>query len=176
MPTPAAIALDAYRAAGGYALLESVRAGAPGVEAMIATLSDAGLRGLGGAGFPAGRKWASVRSFPGPRLMTVNGDEGEPGTFKDRHHLERDPHRFLEGALIAAHAVEAGRIYVYIRDEYPGVIALLKREIAALEAAGLVAPGHIEMRRGAGATSAARRARCSNRSRASGDSRASGRL
>lgn len=150
-PTAAAIGLDAYCAAGGYAMLGNVRAGAPSVEAMVATLSDAGLRGLGGAGFPAGRKWASVRSFPGPRLMTVNGDEGEPGTFKDRHHLERDPHRFLEGALIAAHAVEASRIYVYLRDEYPGVLKLLKREVTALEAAGLAAPGYIELRRGAGA-------------------------
>ncbi len=150
-PTSAAIGLSAYCAAGGYALLGNVRAAAPSVEAMIATLSDAALRGLGGAGFPTGRKWASVRSFPGPRLMTVNGDEGEPGTFKDRHHLERDPHRFLEGALIAAHAVEASRIYVYIRDEYPGVIALLKREVTALETAGLATPGYIELRRGAGA-------------------------
>ncbi len=150
-PTPDAVDLDAYRAAGGYRLLAKVRDGALRIDDMIATLSDAGLRGLGGAGFPAGRKWASVRSFPSPRLMTVNGDEGEPGTFKDRWHLERDPHRFLEGMLVAAHAVAAVRVTIYMRDEYPGVIALLRREIAALEAVGLAAPGYVELRRGAGA-------------------------
>ncbi|MDX5361519.1 MAG: SLBB domain-containing protein, partial [Alphaproteobacteria bacterium] len=96
-------------------------------------------------------KWQIVRGFDGPRLMTVNGDEGEPGTFKDRHWLERDPHRFLEGMLIAAHAVAAERVYIYMRDEYPAVLAILAREIAALEAAGLAAPGFVEVRRGAGA-------------------------
>ena len=143
--------LAAYRAGGGYGLLARVRSGAVAVEDLIATLSDAGLRGLGGAGFPAGRKWQIVRGFDGPRLMTVNGDEGEPGTFKDRHWLERDPHRFLEGMLIAAHAVAAERVYIYMRDEYPAVLAILAREIAALEAAGLAAPGFVEVRRGAGA-------------------------
>jgi formate dehydrogenase len=150
-PLPAALGLDAYRANGGYALLEAIRSGSHPLADAIRTLSDAGLRGLGGAGFPAGRKWQIVRGFPGPRLMAVNGDEGEPGTFKDRHHLERDPHRFLEGMLIAAHAVEAARIYIYMRDEYPGILALLRRETAALESAGLVAPGFVEIRRGAGA-------------------------
>ncbi|WP_269332053.1 NAD(P)H-dependent oxidoreductase subunit E [Futiania mangrovi] len=143
--------LDDYRAGGGYGLLARVRSGAVAVEDLIATLSDAGLRGLGGAGFPAGRKWQIVRGFDGPRLMTVNGDEGEPGTFKDRYWLERDPHRFLEGMLIAAHAVAAERVYIYMRDEYPAVLAILAREIAALEAAGLTAPGFVEVRRGAGA-------------------------
>lgn len=114
-------------------------------------LSDAGLRGLGGAGFPAGRKWQIVRGFEGPRLMTVNADEGEPGTFKDRYWLERDPHRFLEGALIAAWAVEAERCYIYLRDEYPAVRNILTEEIEALEAAGLAPPGFLELRRGAGA-------------------------
>jgi formate dehydrogenase beta subunit len=150
-PVPDASGLNAYRADGGYRLLEAVRAGNPGVETLIETLSQAGLKGLGGAGFPVGRKWQSVRHFAGPRLMSVNGDEGEPGTFKDRVHLERDPHRVLEGMLIAAHAVEAERIYVYLRDEYPGVIALLKRAVAALEQAGLIAPDVVEIRRGAGA-------------------------
>jgi formate dehydrogenase len=150
-PLPAALELNAYRANGGYALLEAIRSGAHPLEDAIRTLSDAGLRGLGGAGFPAGRKWQIVRGFPGPRLMAVNGDEGEPGTFKDRHHLERDPHRFLEGMLIAAHAVEAARIYIYMRDEYPGILALLRREISALEAAGIIAPRFVELRRGAGA-------------------------
>lgn len=150
-PVPEAIDLPAYRAGGGYALLARVRSGELPVERLIALLSDAGLRGLGGAGFPAGRKWASVRSFPGPRMLTVNADEGEPGTFKDRHHLERDPHRMLEGMLVAAEAVEAERIVIYLRDEYAGLRALLAREIAALAAAGLVVPGRIDLRRGAGA-------------------------
>ncbi len=143
--------LETCRAVGGYDLLERVRAGELDVETMIAKLSDAGLRGLGGAGYPAGRKWASVRGFPGPRLMTVNADEGEPGTFKDRHHLERDPHRFMEGMLIAAYAVEAERIYIYLRDEYHEIHALLRREIAALEAAGIIQSGYVQLRRGAGA-------------------------
>lgn len=146
-----AVRLDAYRAGGGYALLESLRAGTRDIEAIIGALSDAGLKGLGGAGFPAGRKWQIVRGFPAPRLMTVNADEGEPGTFKDRHHLERDPHRFLEGMLIAAHAITAERIFIYLRDEYAGLRRLLAQEIAALETAGLVSPGLIDLRRGAGA-------------------------
>src|SRR3546814_10210243 len=104
--------LAAYREAVGYRLLRQVRDGTPSPDAIIAIMQDAGLKGLGGAGFPAGRKWSVVRSHPGPRLMSVNGDEGEPGTFKDRHYLETDPHRALEGALIAAHAVEAERVYV----------------------------------------------------------------
>lgn len=148
---PDYVGLDAYRAAGGYELLRRVRNGALAIDAIIATLGEAGLKGLGGAGFPAGKKWQFVRSYPGPRLMSINGDEGEPGTFKDRIYLERDPHRTLEGALIAAHVVEAERIYFYMRDEYPAVLAVLRTEIAALEAAGLVEAGFIELRRGAGA-------------------------
>lgn len=148
---PDYVRFDTYRSAGGYQLLQKVRDGALAVDEIIAMLGDAGLRGLGGAGFPAGKKWQFVRSYPGPRLMSINGDEGEPGTFKDRIYLERDPHRTFEGALIAAHAVEAGRIYFYMRDEYPAVLAILRAEIAALEAAGIVEPGFIELRRGAGA-------------------------
>lgn len=143
--------LAAYRAEGGYQLLEKVRSGKVTAETLMATMQSAGLRGLGGAGFPAGKKWEFVRSYAGPRLMSINGDEGEPGTFKDRVYLERDPHRTLEGALIAAHAVEAERIYFYMRDEYPAVLHILRTEIAALEAAGLAEPGFIELRRGAGA-------------------------
>jgi NADH:ubiquinone oxidoreductase subunit F (NADH-binding)/NADH:ubiquinone oxidoreductase subunit E len=143
--------LEAYRAAGGYQMLQKVRAGAPSADDMIQALLDAGLRGLGGAGFPMGRKWSIVRTYKGPRLMTINGDEGEPGTFKDRWFLERDPHRTLEGAMIAAHVVEAERIYFYMRDEYPAVLEILRTEIAALEAAGLAPKGFIELRRGAGA-------------------------
>jgi NADH:ubiquinone oxidoreductase subunit F (NADH-binding)/NADH:ubiquinone oxidoreductase subunit E len=148
---PDYVALDEYRAAGGYELYASVRAGALTPEAIIETLQASGLRGLGGAGFPPGKKWQFVRSYPGPRLMSINGDEGEPGTFKDRWFLERDPHRMLEGALIAAHAVQAERIYMYMRNEYPGVLEILRREIAALEAAGIAPAGFVELRRGAGA-------------------------
>jgi formate dehydrogenase len=148
---PDYIGLEAYRANGGYQTLARVRAGDITPEAMIETLGAGGLRGLGGAGFPTGRKWSIVRGYPGPRLMSVNGDEGEPGTFKDRWFLERDPHRALEGALIAAHAVEAQRIYFYMRDEYPAVLHILRAEIGALEAAGIAEPGFIELRRGAGA-------------------------
>ncbi|WP_136656439.1 NAD(P)H-dependent oxidoreductase subunit E [Nitratireductor sp. XY-223] len=148
---PEYINLFAYQEYGGYALYEKVRSGKIGAEALIEALSDAGLRGLGGAGFPAGKKWGFVRSYEGPRLMTVNGDEGEPGTFKDRYLLESDPHRALEGALIAAHAVAAERIYFYMRDEYPAVLAILRAEIEALEAAGIIDAGFIELRRGAGA-------------------------
>jgi formate dehydrogenase len=143
--------LDDYRAAGGYRVLEACRSGARSVESLISELSDASLRGLGGAGFPTGRKWQIVRSYAGPRLMTINGDEGEPGTFKDRFYLEREPHSMLEGALIGAWAVDAERIYLYMRDEYPAVLHILAHEIAALEKAGLIEPGYIELRRGAGA-------------------------
>jgi formate dehydrogenase beta subunit len=148
---PAYVTFDAYRRVGGYELLGKVRTGALSVAAVIDAIEKAGLKGLGGAGFPAGKKWGFVKSYPGPRLMTVNGDEGEPGTFKDRYYLEGDPHRALEGAMIAAHAVEAERIYVYVRDEYPAVLEILRREIAALESASLAAPAFIELRRGAGA-------------------------
>ena len=148
---PAYTEFDAYRRAGGYELLGKVRSGALPVSDVIDAVEKSGLRGLGGAGFPAGKKWGFVKSYPGPRLMTVNGDEGEPGTFKDRYYLERDPHRALEGAMIAAHAVEAERIYVYMRDEYPAVLEILGREIVAVENAGVAAPGFIELRRGAGA-------------------------
>ena len=143
--------LDAYRAQGGYAQLEKLRSAAISTDDLIKNLSDASLRGLGGAGFPAGTKWGFVRGYEGPRLMTVNGDEGAPGTFKDRTLLEQTPHRFFEGALIAAHAVEAERCYIYMRDEYPGILEMLKAEIAALEKAGIAEPGFLELRRGAGA-------------------------
>jgi formate dehydrogenase len=143
--------LDDYRDKGGYRQLARLRAGERSVEDVQQALLDAGLRGMGGAGFPAGRKWSFVRAEPGPRYLAVNGDEGEPGTFKDRYWLERHPHLFLEGTLIAAWAVEAERVYLYMRDEYPAVIAILRREIAALETEGFVAPGYIELRRGAGA-------------------------
>ncbi|MBK7136054.1 MAG: NAD(P)H-dependent oxidoreductase subunit E [Rhodocyclales bacterium] len=142
--------LAGYRAGGGYKLYEDCVAGRRSAEEIIAALEHANLRGLGGAGFPAGRKWRVVRDMPAPRLMAVNIDEGEPGTFKDRFYLEREPHRFLEGMLIAAWAVGIGKIYVYLRDEYAGLRALLAEELDALRAAFPQAP-EIELRRGAGA-------------------------
>ncbi|HMO45098.1 MAG TPA: NAD(P)H-dependent oxidoreductase subunit E [Rubrivivax sp.] len=146
------IDLQAYQDEGGYALLRTCIAGEIEVDEVIQALEDSGLRGLGGAGFPAGRKWRIVRGEPAPRLMAVNIDEGEPGTFKDRVYLERDPHRFIEGMLIAAWAVGIGRIYVYLRDEYHGCRALLEAELAKLRAKPPY-PGmpEIELRRGAGA-------------------------
>ncbi|KJS34878.1 MAG: NADH-quinone oxidoreductase subunit F [Rhodospirillaceae bacterium BRH_c57] len=148
---PDAEDLATYRAGGGYTLLEACRTGEKSPEDVIAHLEAAGLRGLGGAGFPTGRKWRIVRGFPGPRLIAVNADEGEPGTFKDRYYLETAPHRMLEGALIAAWAVEAAAVYIYLRDEYPAVHALLRQEIAALDAAGLLGGVEVHLRRGAGA-------------------------
>ncbi|MEM8824286.1 MAG: NAD(P)H-dependent oxidoreductase subunit E [Pseudomonadota bacterium] len=139
-----------YLADGGYKVLRELRKGGDWetVQEMVAT---SGLRGLGGAGFPAGKKWGFVRSNPGPRFMAVNGDEGEPGTFKDRYYLERVPHLVLEGMLICAWAIEAERVYIYMRDEYPAVMHILRHEIAALEAEGVITPGYLELRRGAGA-------------------------
>jgi formate dehydrogenase len=145
---------DDYRAAGGYSLLDECRAGRHDPDAIIATLDASGLRGLGGAGFRSGMKWRLVRKEPPPRLMAINADEGEPGTFKDRHYLERDPHRFLEGMLIAAWAIEAGEVYIYLRDEYPQIRQILLAEIARLEAegrAGTAQTPAIHLRRGAGA-------------------------
>jgi len=142
--------LALYRAEGGYHVLAKVISGEISSDKAIEQMSKGGLRGLGGAGFPAGRKWGFVRGYAGPRLMTVNGDEGEPGTFKDRWWLEKHPHRMLEGAQIAAHVVGCERIYLYMRDEYPQIHEILRREIAALERAGLC-PVPFELRRGAGA-------------------------
>jgi formate dehydrogenase len=142
--------LSAYQADGGYAQLQSLHEGGNWKDVQDTILS-AGLRGLGGAGFPSGTKWGFVRANEGPRYLAVNGDEGEPGTFKDRYYLERTPHVFLEGMLIAAWAVEAETCFIYMRDEYPAVLEILRREIAALESAGLIEPGYIDLRRGAGA-------------------------
>ena len=126
----------AYQKAGGYALLKDCLSGKRTRDELIKLVSDAGLRGLGGAGFPTGRKWSLVRAEPAPRLFAVNADEGEPGTFKDRYYLERDPHRFIEGMLIAAWVVEAPDTYLYIRDEYPELRLMLAEEIAKVEKAG----------------------------------------
>jgi NADH:ubiquinone oxidoreductase subunit F (NADH-binding)/NADH:ubiquinone oxidoreductase subunit E len=146
------IGYSEYLEQGGYRLLKECVSGARDAESVIAIMEDSGLRGLGGAGFPAGRKWRIVRNEPAPRLMAVNIDEGEPGTFKDRTYLERDPHRFLEGMLIAAWAVGVAAIYIYLRDEYHGCRALLQAELDRLRADPPVAGmPEIALRRGAGA-------------------------
>ncbi|HET6466978.1 MAG TPA: NAD(P)H-dependent oxidoreductase subunit E [Geminicoccaceae bacterium] len=154
---PAHTAFDAYVAAGGYRLLRRLRSGPPppqsgsGLPELLDRLDASGLRGLGGAGFPTFRKWDLVGKEPAPRHVVVNADEGEPGTFKDRWHLERDPHRFLEGLLIAAWAVDAAVAWIYLRDEYPHIRRILQDEILRLESEGLAAPGFVRLRRGAGA-------------------------
>ena len=151
-PVPATvISLSDYQASGGYSLLQACYNGSKTAEDIMLALENAGLRGLGGAGFPAGRKWRIVGGFDGPRLLAVNIDEGEPGTFKDRYYLERDPHRFVEGMLIACWAVDIDCAYVYIRDEYPACLALLHQCLNEVKA---LYPGklpEIELRRGAGA-------------------------
>jgi formate dehydrogenase beta subunit len=142
---------EQYRAEGGYALLQSCLAGSRTREEIIKAVDDSGLRGLGGAGFPTGRKWNLVRAEPAPRMFAVNADEGEPGTFKDRHYLGLDPHRFIEGMLIAAWVVEAVETYIYIRDEYPELRLMLIGELAKVEQAGLSPHTRLHLRRGAGA-------------------------
>ena len=141
---------DTYVANGGYAEFASLRADG-NWEDVQAKIKESGLRGLGGAGFPSGTKWGFVRGNAGTRYIAVNGDEGEPGTFKDRYYLERTPHLFLEGMLIAAWAVEAEKAFIYMRDEYPAVLHILAAEIKKLEGAGIVPAGYIDLRRGAGA-------------------------
>jgi len=142
---------DTYRAHGGYALAAAVASGQRDAEALVQIMEDSGLRGLGGAGFPSGRKWRIVREQPSPKLMAVNIDEGEPGTFKDRTYLERDPHRFLEGVLVAAQVVGIDAVYIYLRDEYHGCRAILEAELARLQANPPYPLPKIELRRGAGA-------------------------
>ena len=143
--------VEVYVKSGGYALLQRVVAGSLTKADILTTLENSGLRGLGGAGFPVGRKWRIVGEQPAPRLMAVNIDEGEPGTFKDRTYLERDPHRFLEGMLIAAHVVGIDAIYIYLRDEYHGCREMLSAELARLKAHPPCDLPTIELRRGAGA-------------------------
>jgi formate dehydrogenase len=149
--TPGHLDYAAYRAAGGYTLAASCVGGQRAAADVIALMEDSGLRGLGGAGFPAGRKWKIVAAEPAPRLMAINIDEGEPGTFKDRYYLERDPHRFLEGAIVAAWAVGIETVYVYLRDEYHGCRTILECELAALQADPPCAIPEFHLRRGAGA-------------------------
>jgi len=148
---PPHIDFDAYCAEGGYALPKALAQGQRDAESVLTTLEASGLRGLGGAGFPAGRKWRIVRGFAAPRLLAVNIDEGEPGTFKDRTYLESDPHRFLEGILVAAQVVGINAVYIYLRDEYHGCRQLLETELAKLQANPPCPLPHIELRRGAGA-------------------------
>jgi len=140
-----------YRKQGGYVIPAECLAGKRDAETLIKTMENSSLRGLGGAGFPTGRKWRIVRGEKGPRVMAVNIDEGEPGTFKDRHYLETDPHRFLEGMLIAAWTVQVSEIYIYLRDEYAGVRAILEKELKALQADPPCPLPPIFLRRGAGA-------------------------
>src|SRR5262245_3743000 len=149
--TPGHIDYPTYRAFGGYALAAACRNGEKSRDDVIAMMENSGLRGLGGAGFPAGRKWKLVSAEPAPRLMAINIDEGEPGTFKDRYYLERDPHRFIEGALIAAWAVGIDAVYIYLRDEYHGCRAILERELVALRANPPCRIPEFHLRRGAGA-------------------------
>ncbi len=143
--------LGDYQQMGGYQLLANARSGKVNIDEVLQTLETSGLRGLGGAGFPTFKKWQAVRQAAGPRYCVINADEGEPGTFKDRYYLERAPHQFLEGALVSAWAIEAEALYIYLRDEYPGLHRVLHEAIAELEQAGIVARGFILMRRGAGA-------------------------
>ncbi|MDG1249985.1 MAG: NAD(P)H-dependent oxidoreductase subunit E [Gammaproteobacteria bacterium] len=148
---PSCIDFASYQESEGYATLKKIVAGDIDNESVISTLEDSNLRGLGGAGFPAGRKWRIVRDQEAPRIMAVNIDEGEPGTFKDRYYLERDPHRFFEGMLIAAHVVGTDSIYIYLRDEYAGIRESMESELAKLKANPPCELPHIELRRGAGA-------------------------
>jgi formate dehydrogenase len=143
--------LEAYKSSGGYSTLSSYISGSATTVEIEEKIVKSGLRGLGGAGFPAGKKWSFVRNAIGTKYLAVNGDEGEPGTFKDRFYLERTPHLFLEGMLIAAWAINADKVFIYMRDEYPAVLKILHREIALLENSGLVKSGYIDLRRGAGA-------------------------
>ena len=142
---------DSYVDDGGYQLLKDLKSGTRTAESIIEALSGSALRGLGGAGFPTGRKWSIVSGYEGPRMMAINGDEGEPGTFKDRHYLTTDPHRMIEGILVAAKVVGIEHCYIYMRDEYPEIIDLLRKELALVNKAGLDDHTVVELRRGAGA-------------------------
>ncbi len=148
---PEYISFDQYVGDGGYTLLHACLSGEQEPDEVMAALEQAQFRGLGGAGFPTGRKWRIVRGKPAPRLLAVNADEGEPGTFKDRYYLEHDPHRFIEGMLIAMWAVDAERCYLYLRDEYPAIREILLQELTRVESEGLARSGSIDLRRGAGA-------------------------
>jgi len=148
---PDYISLDNYKKNGGYKISKQIKEGVITNEQIIESLKDSGLKGKGGAGFPTGMKWEIVSKYSGKKYVAVNGDEGEPGTFKDRSYLEKDPHRFLEGALIASLFIKASNVYIYMRDEYPSVIKILNNEIMKLEKENIIPQGHFILRRGAGA-------------------------
>ena len=148
---PKYISLEDYKKNGGYKISNKISEGKITNEQIIEFLKDSGLKGKGGAGFPTGMKWEIVSKYSGKKYVAVNGDEGEPGTFKDRFYLEKDPHRFLEGALIASLFIKASNVYIYMRDEYPSVIEILNNEIKNLEKEKIIPEGHFILRRGAGA-------------------------
>jgi formate dehydrogenase len=148
---PKYISFEEYKKDGGYKILQQVKVGQITNKKIISSLKNSGLKGKGGAGFPTGIKWDIVSKYSGKKYVAVNGDEGEPGTFKDRTYLEKDPHRFLEGALIASLFIKASNVYIYMRDEYPSIIKILNDEILKLEKEGIISHGHIVLRRGAGA-------------------------
>ena len=145
------ISFDKYVDQGGYVLFNKVKSNEVTFEQLSEVIASSNLRGLGGAGFPAAKKWEFVRANKGPRMMCINGDEGEVGTFKDKYYLDKDPHRFLEGTLIAAHMVSADKCFIYMRDEYPGIIKTLREEVDKLVSKGLINKDLVEIRRGAGA-------------------------
>ena len=145
------ISFEKYIDQGGYALFNKVKSNEVTFEQLSEVIANSNLRGLGGAGFPAAKKWEFVRANKGPRMMCINGDEGEVGTFKDKYYLDKDPHRFLEGTLIAAHMVSADKCFIYMRDEYPGIIKTLRKELDKLVSKGLINKDLLEIRRGAGA-------------------------
>ena len=142
---------DEYISSGGYVIFQKIRDKEISNEEIIKTLNDSGLSGKGGAGFPTGKKWQIVSQYKDQKYLAINGDEGEPGTFKDRYYLESDPHRFLEGVLIAAYFIQAHKVYIYIRDEYPAAIEILRKEIIVLEKNDLIKKNYFIIRRGAGA-------------------------
>jgi formate dehydrogenase len=150
-PVSRYVTYSEYRKKGGYRIAAECLAGKRDAESILKTMEDSGLRGLGGAGFPAGRKWRLVRNEKAPRLLAINIDEGEPGTFKDRYYIERDPHRFLDGAIVAAWTAQISEVYIYLRDEYAGCREILERELKALQADPPCALPPISLRRGAGA-------------------------
>ena len=148
---PRYTSLEEYKENGGYKISQQIKEGLITEKQIISSLKESGLKGKGGAGFPTGMKWEIVSKYNGKKYVAVNGDEGEPGTFKDRNYLEKDPHRFLEGALIASLSIKASKVYIYVRDEYPSVIKILNDEISKLEKENIISHGHFILRRGAGA-------------------------
>ena len=148
---PDYINLSSYKKNGGYEIADKIKNGVISKKQVLDSLNESGLKGKGGAGFPTGKKWEIVSNYNGKKYVAVNGDEGEPGTFKDRSYLESDPHRFLEGALIASYFINAQKVYIYMRDEYPTVIKILLDEINKMEDEEIIPKDFFIVRRGAGA-------------------------